>query len=360
MPPLTEARRPLGAAAVLIAGGLAILAIVAAGSSSAGRAQITVRATVDANREHGAKQAPAPLTSVQTSRGGPVASPASGALFGAWTSDNTGRSVEQREAQLGTRYRIIHRYHDWNDAFPTAAERTWAGQGRILFINWTPRIYGTTTAIPWTAIASGRHDATIDAQAARVQALRVPVMMTFAHEPEDEVGTGYGSAADFAAAFRRIHDRFEAVGARNVAWVWNVMGYRGYWWTYANGLYPGDDVVDWIAWDPYNWYVCRQTSWKSFSAKVSGFYDWLTANGHADKPFMLGEFGSPEHLTAAGAKGKWFRDALAALKAGSFPNLDALVYFDSNKTGECDWRVDSSAAALDGYRALASDPFMNP
>jgi hypothetical protein len=291
--------------------------------------------------------------------GGTVAAPASGALFGAWTADNTGLTLEQREAQINARYAIVHRYHDWNDAFPTAVERKWAGEGRTLFINWVSRIYGTTTIIPWDAIAAGHHDATIDAQAERVEALGVPVMLTFMHEPEDEVGTAYGSAEDFAAAFRRVRERFVAAGAHNVSWVWNVMGYSGHWALY-DGLYPGDDAVDWIAWDPYNWYTCHRTSWRTFAEKVSSFYTWLMANGHGDKPFMLAEFGSTEHSTDAAAKGDWFHDALAEMKGGSFPNLKALVYFDSNKTGECDWRVDSSPAALEGYGTLATDPFMNP
>ena len=61
----------------------------------------------------------------------------------------------------------------------------------------------------------------------------------------------------------------------------------------------------------------------------------------------------------------WFLRARNALSGASnggrprFPNLKALVYFDSDPTGEsgCAWHVDSSAAAVVGFRALGADPW---
>jgi hypothetical protein len=216
----------------------------------------------------------------------------------------------------------------------------------------------------WASIASGAQDAQIDATAARVKALGRPVFMDFMHEPEDWVtGNGglgdMGTAADFAAAYRHVVERFRQDGASNVAWVWTVMGYSGYDSLYSGGLYPGDDVVDWIAWDPYNWYSCHGSAWRSFATTVSSFYGWLTANGHANKPFMLAEFGSRENTSDPLAKGRWFSDALTTLKSGAFPNLKAMLYFDSQPS-ECDWRIDTSQASLDGYRQLANDPYLNP
>jgi hypothetical protein len=272
--------------------------------------------------------------------GGALQALPDGVYFGAWTSSNTGFTVDQREAQIGRRYAIVHRYHGWGEAFPSAQEVTWA------------------------QIASGAQDAVIDAMAGRVKALGRPVLMDFMHEPEEwgpvSSNMGYmGTAAEFVAAYRHVVQRFRAVGASNVSWVWTTMGYSGYQPAYAS-LYPGDDVVDWIGWDPYNWYSCHNSTWKSFAGKVSGFYGWLMANGHGDKPFLLSEYGSREDDLDPFAKGRWYREAAASLKAGSFPNLKALVYFDSNRTGECDWRTDSTLNALDGYRDMAQDPYLNP
>ena len=74
---------------------------------------------------------------------------------------------------------------------------------------------------------------------------------------------------------------------------------------------------------------------------------------------MLSEWGSRESNVDSNAKGQWFLDARNALKSGMFPNLKALVYFDSNPS-ECQWAVDSSQASLNGYLAMARDPFFNP
>jgi hypothetical protein len=324
----------------------------------------TVRSRVVATNSAGTDYRSSAITATVTPPvGGPVQAPADGAIFGAWTSPNTGFTVDEREAQLGRRYAIVHRYHGWGEVFPSAREVTWAQGGRTLFFALKSRVYGGSV-VPWAQIASGAQDAVIDAMAGRVRALGRPVLMDFMHEPEEwgpvSSSMGYmGTAAEFVAAYRHVVRRFRAVGATNVSWVWTTMGYSGYRSAYPS-LYPGDDVVDWIGWDPYNWYSCHNSAWKSFAEKVSGFYGWLMANGHADKPFLLSEYGSREHDLDPFAKARWFRDAAASLKAGSFPNLKALVYFDSNRSGECDWRTDSTLTALDGYRQMGQDPYLNP
>jgi hypothetical protein len=292
-------------------------------------------------------------------RGGPVRPPKSGVYFGAWTSPNTGYTLRQREQQIGRKYDIAHNYHDWNDAFPDAQDRSWAKGGRILYLDWTPRIFGTSKVISWSRIARGLEDRAIDAAAARVRRFRRPLLLSFSQEPEAAINAHLGTVRGFAAAFRHIHDRFRADRVRNVSWVWSVMGSRDYFGYYTHGLYPGDRYVDWIAWDPYNWYTCHDTKWESFAETVSVFYKWLTQHGRSRKPFMLSEWGSRESNVDSNAKGQWFLDARNTLKSGMYPNLKALVYFDSNPP-ECQWAVDSSSASLNGYLAMASDPFFNP
>lgn len=76
------------------------------------------------------------------------------------------------------------------------------------------------------------------------------------------------------------------------------------------------------------------------------------------KPFMLGEYGSREAGDGGEAKRQWFLGALATMKAGQFPNLKALVYFDSTK--DCGWAVDSSSASLAGYSEMGTDAFFRP
>jgi hypothetical protein len=358
-----------GASCATIAGATAVSYVLA--TSDAGT---TIRVSVTATNSGGSGSATSAATAAVSSSttitatapastSGAVAVPSSGAYLGAWTSSNTGYTNDQREQQLGRKYKIVHRYHDWTEQFPDAQEITWARDGRILYLAWETRVYGGPV-IQWADIAGGKQDAQIDATASRIKNLGYAVLMDIQHEPEDWVsGVGSlgsaGSAADYAAAYRHIVQRFRADGAMNVSWVWDTMGYSGYYSLYTGGLYPGDDVVDWIAWDPYNWYLCHSSSWKSFSEKVGPFYTWLLQNGHGNKPLMLAEWGSRENDSDPAAKQKWFTDARDAMKAGTFPNLKALVYFDS-RPSECDWRVDTSSSGFDGFKSLASDPFFNP
>jgi beta-mannanase len=145
------------------------------------------------------------------------------------------------------------------------------------------------------------------------------------------------------------------------------MGTSKYYPQYTAGLYPGDDVIDWIAYDKYNRVDCdgQPGAWAEFTDKVQPFYDWLRANGHADKPFMLGEYGSDEPLAGQPSKGSWFtraRDAMNGAGTGGisrFPNLKALVYFDSDHTSSsgCAWHINSSESSLAGFRAMGADAY---
>ncbi len=265
-------------------------------------------------------------------------------------------AVDAQESASGRRLDIVHTYHRWYDVFPTSTERGLANSGRLLFLNWQPTDQNGS-AIPWASIANGQHDPEIDALAARLKSLPV-VLLSFSHEPEYNYGT-YGSAADFVAAFRHVHDRLAADGAANVRYVWDVEGLTDPVWLarYAS-LWPGAAYVDWVAWDPYNWASCRAgRTWQSFSQTVSPFYDWLMANGYGDKPFMLGEYGSVEKVGDPGGKASWLTQIPDALK--TLPNLRALVYFDvPAPPASCDWQLTTSTAAVNAFDKLAaSAPF---
>jgi beta-mannanase len=270
--------------------------------------------------------------------------PDSGALWG------TTEFSYDWEARQGRKFDIVHSYHQWADAFPTAAERDFANGGRILLLNWKP----PPVSGSWAEVAGGKHDAQIMTTANRLKSFGRKMFLAFHHEPEDNVGA-YGSATDYARAFRHIHDVFDRVGASNVIWVWNVMGYMG-WQSMLDELYPGDQYVDWIAYDPYNWYGCRAGAKpQTFAEITKPFYDWTAAN-HSSKPLMLAEFGLREQPDGSLSKGAWLRDAVSTLRT-SRTRIKAVVYF--NTLHGCDWRVASSSGAVEGYRAAGQDPYLN-
>jgi len=294
--------------------------------------------------------------------------PREGAWWGSYPGQAAG-NVEAREARYGRQVDVLHRYHDWDDAWPTAEEQAYAAHGRFLFEGWENRIFGGG-AVCWADVAGGAHDAAIDAQAQRLAAFGGRLFVSFMHEPEDNVGTcqpgavndplaDMGSAEDFKAAFRRVVERVRPV-APNVVWVLVLMGHdpAGSW-----ALYPGDDVVDWMAWNTYNWANCAgrtNDTWRGFQQTQQGMYALLDAVGN-DKPRMIGEYGSHDD-PAMGSKEQWLRDVPAVLRL-AMPKVKAVVYFDgvgAPVPGDpCNWIVDSSPRAQAGFAAAGADPYVN-
>ncbi len=290
----------------------------------------------------------------------PDLAPSCGRWWGATVDQGSGAlspAVASLETSTGRDLDIVHTYHRWYDTFPTQSERSLA-HDHLLFLNWQP-VNSEGARISWASIAAGRQDHQIDAVAARLRSWGVPVLLSFSHEPELDVGKS-GTPAEFAAAWRHIHDRFVADGARKVHWVWTVMGLdQPVWMARYATLWPGDAYVDWIAWDTYNWAGCRGRSWQSFADTVSPFYTWLQDHGHANKPYMLAEYGTVESPTDPGRKAQWFRDEATALS--SFPDLRALVYFDlPAPPANCDWLVTTSTSSSAAFGQLARSPAFAP
>jgi beta-mannanase len=268
--------------------------------------------------------------------------PSSGALWG------TSRFDRGWEAQMGRRFDILHFYHQWSQSFPTATERALAAEGRILLLNWK-------SPGSWPAVANGSQDAQIAATANRLKAFGKKVFLAFHHEPENDVG-GAGQPADYARAFRRVVDGFNRVGADNVLFVWNMMGFVGGHGDIYPTLYPGDQYVDWIAYDPYNWYGCKPGhKVRTFAEITKPFYDWTAAHAPG-KPLMLAEYGLREQPAGSPSKAAWLRDSLVQLKT-TRTRIKALVYFNNLHT--CDWRLTSSSASVAAYRDIGRDQFLN-
>ena len=267
--------------------------------------------------------------------------PNGGALWG------TSRFDRAWEAQMGRRFDIVHFYHQWTQNFPTAEERSLAAEGRILLLNWKmPR---------WATVANGSQDAQIAATAGRLKALGSKVFLAPHHEPENDIPQ-FGQPADYARAFRRVVEGFRRAGADNVLFVWNMMGFVGGHGDIYPTLYPGDQYVDWIAYDPYNWYGCKPGhKARSFAEITKPFYDWTAAH-HPSKPLMLSEYGLREQGPGMPSKAQWFRDQLVALKT-TRTRIKALVYFNNNHT--CDWRITSSGASVAAYKQVGLDSFLN-
>jgi len=110
--------------------------------------------------------------------------------------------------------------------------------------------------------------------------------------------------------------------------------------------FPGDDVVDLVAIDGYNWGRTRDWSvWQSFEEIFSDAYK--TATALSKRPIIIGEAASAE---IGGSKSLWISDGFKQLRR-SFPRIEALIWFDVQK--ESDWRIASSPESLKAFRTSA-------
>jgi len=273
------------------------------------------------------------------------------------TDSHLPAAVTAVQAGTGRRLDLVHTYHRWYDTFPTANELQLARSGHGLLLNWEP-VDRHGRPMSWAAIAAGTHDAQITATARRLSATGTLVFLTFSHEPESALHA-HGTPADFAAAFRHVHDVMAAAGAHNIRWVFDVMGLATpLWHARYLQMWPGARYVDWVAWDPYNWGTCRHhSSWQSFAQTVTPFYDWLHTAGFGGKPFMLAEYGTVERPGHPTAKADWLTTIPTQL--ARLPNLRALVYFDvPHPPANCNWQIATSHAAEHAFGVTASSgPF---
>ncbi|MEP6464499.1 MAG: hypothetical protein ABJC62_14045, partial [Frankiaceae bacterium] len=278
--------------------------------------------------------------------------PARGALFGAAVSGRPGAdvktSVTTLESEIGRKFDIHRLYDVWDDQQPTAITSWTASQGRtpVLSIKATRR---NGTVVRWADIAAGREDSQIRAQARGLKALNVPLFLALHHEPEDD--PGHGTPAAYVAAWRHYVSVFRSEGATNVSFTWILMAWSFEHPSIANSFYPGDDVIDWVAADGYNWYgAVPGKAWRPLADALAAFAAW--DRPHA-KPMMVSEYGSLEDPAVPGRKAAWIAQTAAGFK--TMPAIKAVLYFHAPVVHP--WWVDSSPSALSAFAAMGRDPY---
>jgi hypothetical protein len=282
--------------------------------------------------------------------GGPVAAPAEGAWFGAYHQQlgppaRKKAAVESLETRLGRRLAIDHYYVPFFESFPGWREPWDFANGRVPLISWG----GVST----TAVNAGTHDPLIRQRALAIKALGKPLLLEWFWEMDGNRNRPIAvSPASFISAWRRIHGIFEEVGVTNAAFVWCPNSF-----TFRNGeaprWYPGDQFVDWICANGFNWAPgVAGADWRSFEDTFQAFYAWASLR---PKPLLIGEYGVQER--APGEKATWLYDAWKALKF-RFPAIKAVVHFNSNRLHN--WRMGTSPLSFAAFRAMAQAPYFNP
>jgi hypothetical protein len=299
-----------------------------------------------------APTAPAvPQAAAVPGEGGKPAVPADGqGYLGSSLFQTNGETKAQsltRTESLFQRQLAITHYFLTGTQWPTAELQDDVTNGRYPLISWK---VGS-----WASVAAGQNDAAIATFARQVAALGGPVFFSYWHEPTNDAG----AAADYVAAWRRVHDIFQAEGATNAAFTWIMIAYDLRAAFPADSWYPGESYVDWVGADAYNWAPQRPgTTWTDLQ-QVSQHA--LAYSKKVNKPMMLAETGTNENTGAGPTKAEWFANAQAWLE--NEPNVKALVYFNNvhgNSSGANsfvnDWQIDTSASSLAAWRSLSTSP----
>jgi hypothetical protein len=188
--------------------------------------------------------------------------------------------------------------------------------------------------------------------------------MTFDQEANqhDKLGPR-GTAAEFIAAWRHIHEIYVQHGATNAVWVWVMTGAPEN-LDRAGQLWPGNDVVDWISWNVYNQSGCGSGSispslYASFADAAKPFYDWVHERGPAlgidpSKPMMISETGSVLYAGNPRRTADWYAGIPSALRA--YPQIKAVSLWDSKTSDACDYIFQRDPRILSSVAAAGLSP----
>ena len=288
--------------------------------------------------------------------------PACGAWWGMFVpaaSDGSGlpAAVNTQDASLGRPLDLILSYHDMSatpdGTFPNSAEEQ-LSKHHLMVFSWAPRIWSTSQQYSWETIASGALDeSAIIPEAIRLRDFGTTVFLSFAPEADSTGGTSQGSPSQFVAAWRHVHDVFASLKVRNVVWVWTTTGYLPHASTIA-AMYPGNSYVDWIGYDPYNYFSCRNSSWQSFSQTIGPFYRWLSSR-HYGKPIMLTEYGTSADPANPDLEASWYQGIGPTIK--KYSGIKALDLWNSATT-QCNFTLSNqSPQGQAAYRQAGLSPY---
>ena len=288
--------------------------------------------------------------------------------YTAAASDSKSQLLYQEQRQ-GRQNDVVHTYHAVGNNTLSSTDVYFATRpNTLLFTNWKP-------TNNWANIAS--QNAGIDSMANSVKALgSTRIFMTLFHEPENDVSPGgdancpnvtykgtSGTVADYRNMWAYVENRFAADGVTNVVWAMTYMDYSP-WFCLDYDLYPGDNLIDWIAFDVYG-----SKTTPDYNTAVGQFYNLLASESDStpgsnhnflSKPWGVAEWGA----TNTTAQEQAFYDGgKAALDSNTFPNLKMYMIFDEYDTAgninrrvgyDDDGTVDTTKGAH--YYAFANDP----
>lgn len=174
----------------------------------------------------------------------------------------------------------------------------------------------TTPVITLSSIARGRRDSWLLALKAQIAALKRPVVISFAPEPNGRWYSWGLQPKEFVAAYQHVHDVIgDGTATAPVTWMWQPSAINDQAESMPRQYWPGASFVDWVGLDGY-YYVNRDSFGMRFSATLKVVKRFWRG------PVIIGETGISPHVANGPAD-------IANLFAGvAAHHLLGLIFFD--------------------------------
>ncbi len=273
--------------------------------------------------------------------------------------------IDRIAGEIGRMPAFVQWYEAWGSEVSRFSERLHLDRlravderGAIPFITWEPWIPALGADQPEyraALIAAGEYDAYLRTWAIPLAQWGKPVYIRMFHEMNAEwypwgVVHPDTTPEDLIAAWQHVCQVFRDAGAWNVRWVWCVDAGLGK--VALDRIYPGDDFVDWVGIDGYNWGLEHpDPGWRTFDEIFSVPYRALARL--TQRPVMIAETASVER---GGDKAAWIANAFAALPQ-RYSRVRAIAWFNE-KRPDGDFPVGSSPESLAAFQAAIAAPNM--
>jgi beta-mannanase len=220
-----------------------------------------------------------------------------------------------------------------------------AENNSILVVTWMANGYTTQQII------NGSADSYLKAYAEGVKSYGKEIWLRPFHEANGDwydwgiAKSGAGNTNEtLIGAWKHVATIFRNLEVKNVKWVWSTNATNSGSATFT-GWFPGDDWVDMVSIDGYNWGTAQSwSSWQGFSQVMTPAYNALSSSS---KPLFISEFSCSEQ---GGNKAQWITNMFNDIPS-KFPRIFALMWFSQSKSAEADWAVNTSEAALNAWKA---------
>lgn len=229
---------------------------------------------------------------------------------------------------------IISWYQAWGDSANSNIRlemlnivRSFGATPMITWEPWNPAIPKSTTI--YDDILAGRLDPYIRWWDDILRTFKRRVLLRFAHEMNGD-WYPWGQSAQYVETWRYVRSKMTT--AVNVDWVWSPnVSFSGS--SPMKDFWPGEDQVDVLGLDGYNWNSPWVTPEELFGDSIKEI------KRISDKELIIAETACTEHED----KPRWIKQLF------KLEGVETIVWFNEHK--ELDWRINSSVKSSKAFRS---------